>query len=80
MKVDASSKKEQDFEIAGKQWSRLSWDATSKEYGPSVVGFLFTEVGKGKVLTVTYWITKKDKDKQMETLEKIFSSVKPIED
>jgi hypothetical protein len=44
-----------------------------------VVGFLFSDVGKGKVLTVTYWITRKDADKHLPTLEKIFSSVKPAE-
>ena len=42
------------------------------------MGFLFSEVGGGKVLTVTYWISKKDSDKSMATLEKIFSSVKSV--
>ncbi|MGB8167419.1 MAG: hypothetical protein WCF18_08000 [Chthoniobacteraceae bacterium] len=80
VKVNAASKKEQDFELAGRTWSRLSWDASSKEFGPSVVGFLFSAVGKGKVLTVTYWITKKDADKHMGTIEKIFASVKSVEE
>jgi hypothetical protein len=80
VKVDAASKKDSDFELEGRKWGRVSWDADSKEWGPSVVGFLFTEVGRGKVLTVTYWITKKDNDKHMPTLEKIFASVKPVED
>jgi hypothetical protein len=78
VKVDAASKKEQDFELAGRTWSRLSWDADSKEFGPSVVGFLFSEVAQGKVLTVTYWITKKDNAKHMDTIEKILASVKPV--
>jgi hypothetical protein len=34
--------------------------------------------GNGKVLTVTYWITKKDQEKHFPTLEKIFESVKQI--
>ena len=63
---------------AGRKWSRISWSGNSKEYGPAIIGFLFTEVGEGKVLTVTYWISKKDSDKSLETLGKIFSSVKTI--
>jgi len=44
-----------------------------------VVGFLFTDLGNGKVLTVTYWISKKDSEKNLEMLGKIFASVKPVE-
>jgi hypothetical protein len=76
VKVDAESKKEGEFETTGRKWSRISWEAESKEWGPAVVGFLFTEVGGGKVLTITYWISKKDSEKSLETLGKIFSSVK----
>jgi hypothetical protein len=79
VKVDAATKEEKDFEDAGRKWSRISWSAESKEWGPAVVGFLFTEVGEGKVLTITYWISKKDSEKSLETLGKIFSSVKSIE-
>ncbi len=32
----------------------------------------------GKVLTITYWISKKDSEKSLETLGKIFSSVKSV--
>ncbi len=78
VKVDAATKEEKDFEDAGRKWSRISWSGNSKEYGPAIIGFLFTEVGEGKVLTVTYWISKKDSDKSLETLGKIFSSVKTI--
>lgn len=79
VKLDASSKSEKDFEDSGRKWSRISWEGNSKEWGPAVVGFLFTDLGNGKVLTVTYWISKKDSEKNLETLGKIFSSVKPVE-
>ncbi len=79
VKVDAATKEEKDFEDGGRKWSRISWSAESKEWGPAVVGFLFSEVGDGKVLTITYWISKKDSEKSLETLGKIFSSVKSIE-
>ncbi len=76
--VNAATKATKDFEEAGRKWSRISWDADSKEWGPAVVGFLFTEVGGGKVLTITYWISKKDSEKNLETLGKIFTSVKSV--
>jgi len=79
VKLDASSKEEKDFEDSGRKWSRISWAGSSKEWGPAVVGFLFTDLGNGKVLTVTYWISKKDSEKNLEMLGKIFASVKPVE-
>ena len=78
VKVDAESKAESDFELAGRKWSRISWDGKSKEWGPAVIGFLFTEVGDGNVLTLTYWISKKDSEKSLVTLGKIFESVKNL--
>jgi len=78
VKVDAATKATKDFEEGGRKWSRISWDGDSKEWGPAVIGFLFTEVGNGKVLTITYWISKKDSEKSLETLGKIFSSVKSV--
>jgi hypothetical protein len=76
--VDAATKETKDFEEGGRKWSRISWSGNSKEWGPAVIGFLFTEVGGGKVLTVTYWISKKDSEKSLETLGKIFTSVKSV--
>lgn len=80
VKVEADTKEEKDFkDESGREWSRISWSAESKEWGPAVVGFLFSEVGDGKVLTITYWISKTDSEKTLGTLGKIFSSVKKIE-
>ena len=80
VKVDGDTKEEKDFkDSSGREWSRISWSAESKEWGPAVVGFLFSEVGDGKVLTITYWISKKNSEKSLETLGKIFSSVKNVE-
>lgn len=79
VKIDAKSKSEKDFEDGDRKWSRISWDGVSKEWGPAVVGFLFTDLGNGKVLTVTYWISKKDSEKNLDVLANIFSSVKAVE-
>lgn len=78
IKVKEDTKAEAEFETTGRKWTRISWEAQSKEWGPAVVGFLFTEVGGGKVLTITYWISKKDSEKSLAGLGKIFDSVKSI--
>jgi hypothetical protein len=80
LNLDDATKKEGEFETEGRKWTRISWDAKSKEWGPAVVGFLFTEVGGGRVMTVTYWVLKKEEtEKSLEALAKIFASVKSIE-
>ncbi|HEX6564984.1 MAG TPA: hypothetical protein VF020_11910 [Chthoniobacterales bacterium] len=78
VEIDKSSEQKKDFETTGMQWKRVSWDATSKEWGPATVGFVFADVGNGKLLTVTYWITKKDAEKHFPAIEKIFESVKRV--
>ncbi|HXM26177.1 MAG TPA: hypothetical protein VN957_09155 [Chthoniobacterales bacterium] len=76
VQLDKASEQKQEFEAGNLGWKRISWGGTSKEWGPATVGFAFTDAGNGKVLTVTYWITKKDQEKHFPTIEKIFESVK----
>jgi hypothetical protein len=78
VQLDKASEKKQEFEAANLGWKRISWSGTSKEWGPATVGFAFTDAGDGKVLTVTYWVTKEDQEKQISTIEKIFESVKRV--
>lgn len=80
VKVDAASQEEKEFtDDTGRKWHRISWSGDHKEHGPAVVGFLFTEVGQDKVLTLTYWINKKGAEKSLEALGGIFNSVKNLE-
>jgi hypothetical protein len=76
--IDQASKSEKDFKTSSMSWSRISWDGTSEEWGPATIGFAFADVGNGKVLVVTYWITKKGWEKHDSELSKIFDSVKKI--
>ena len=78
VELDKASEQKQEFEAANLGWRRISWSGSSKEWGPTTVGFAFTDAGNGKVLTVTYWVTKKDQEKHFPTIEKIFESVKRI--
>jgi hypothetical protein len=78
VELDRASEQKQEFETTNLQWKRISWSGTSKEWGSATVGFVFTDGGNGKVLTVTYWITKKDAEKHFPTIEKIFESVKRV--
>jgi hypothetical protein len=78
VQLDKASEQKQEFEAANLGWKRISWSGSSTEWGPATVGFAFTDAGEGKVLTVTYWITKKDQEKHFPTIEKIFESVKRV--
>jgi hypothetical protein len=78
VKVDEATQEEKEFKTGEREWKVISWSAESKEWGPASVGFLFSEAGEGKALTITYWISKKDSDKSMEGLTKIFESVKTL--
>ena len=77
-KVDVigSSKTEKDLMVGGIKSSIMTYDAKSKSYGPSKVGFIFTPVGKA-LLIITFWITVKDFEKQEPTLDKMLASVRP---
>ena len=76
--VDVKSQTTKDFESGGLSWKRVSWEGKSEEHGDAMVGFLFTEVAEGKLLAVTYWITKKDLAKQQDQIAKIYESVKKL--
>jgi hypothetical protein len=78
VQINKASEQKQDFESTGRKWSRISWDGDSKDWGPATVGFLFTDAGDGKMLTLTYWITKKGQEKHFPTLTKIIESVKRL--
>lgn len=79
VEVDQDSMEEHEFTDGGRTWSRISWSGEGKESGPALIGFLFSPVGGGKILTVTYWIDKEGSEKSLKTLEKIFASVKSVE-
>jgi hypothetical protein len=74
VEIDRESKSEKDFKNGDINWSRISWDGNNEEFGPATVGFMMTKAGN-KVLTVTYWITKKAHEKEMPVLDKILSSI-----
>jgi len=77
VKIVDASKTEKEILVGGIKSSLIGYDAKSKEYGPSKVGFIFTNINN-KLLVTTYWLAIKGFDKQEATLDKILSSVKPI--
>jgi hypothetical protein len=76
VQLEKASEQKQEFETSNLKWKRISWSGSSKEWGPATVGFVFADAGDGKTLTVTYWVTKKDQEKHIPTIEKIFESAK----
>lgn len=78
--VKAESKEEKEADIGGRSYQMVNFDGESKEWGPAEVGFFFTPVGQGKVLVITYWVSKENSDKSTDTLvNKILPSVKSVE-
>lgn len=77
VKIVDSTKSEKEFLVGGIKSSLIGYDANSKEYGPSKVGFIFTNIGN-KLLVTTYWLTIKGFDKHEATLDRILGSVKPV--
>jgi hypothetical protein len=65
-------------ETAGLKWAQISWSGNSKEWGPAAAGFVFTDAGNGKMVTVTYWISKKGSEKDKPVITNMFDSVKLI--
>ena len=78
VQINKTSEQKEDFENSGRKWSRISWDGDSQNWGPGKVGFLFTDAGEGKILTVTYWILNKGHEKDLPDLTKMLDSVKQI--
>jgi len=74
VEIDRESKSEKDFKNGDINWSLISWNGDNEEFGPATVGFMMTKAGN-KLLTVTYWITKKGHEKQMPELDEILSSI-----
>lgn len=78
--VNAESKEEKELEIGGRTYQMINFDGESKEWGPAEVGFFFTPVGQNHVLVITYWVSKENAEKSVNTLfEKILPSVKSVE-
>ena len=78
--IDKSSKVSKDFKAAGMDWSVIGWDGKNDEYGPASIRFGFVDIGKGKILMITYWVTKKGESRHQDTLNNMFDSVKKIGD
>jgi hypothetical protein len=76
--VDTLTQEKRNFEERGRKWNRVSWTGSSREWGPTVIGLLSTEVaGYGKRLVITYWLSKKDSEQSLKSLGKVFASVRP---
>ncbi len=74
--IDKSTEKTKEFKAGGLDWSLVSWDGKNDEFGPATIMLAFADAGKGKVILVTYWVTKKGESKYEGELTKIFDSVR----
>jgi hypothetical protein len=74
--IDKSSQKSGEFEANGMKWKTLAWDGKSEDWGPANIMLAFGDAGKGKVVMITYWVTKKGEAKHGKQLTQILDSVK----
>jgi hypothetical protein len=77
VRIVASSKQEDKGSAGGIASDVLFYDATHKEYGPARVGFMFTPVKSG-VLVTTFWVSKDGASKNMGAINRILSTVRPL--
>ncbi|MEO6847571.1 MAG: hypothetical protein ABI443_08540 [Chthoniobacterales bacterium] len=73
--INKSTEKKSDLEAAGIKWSLITWDGKDDEYGPATIMLGFGDIGGGKILMITYWVTKTGEKTHAAELTKIFDSV-----
>ena len=78
VKIDAATKSEAEFKAGGLDWSRVSFKATQKDTGESRVAFIFADLGGGKLLLITYWITEEGLEKHIPSINALFESFKRL--
>ncbi len=78
VEIDKSTQKSNEFEAGGMSWKTLAWEGKSKEWGAANIILAFADAGKGKVMMVTYWVTKKGEAKHGKELSTILDSVKKV--
>ena len=77
VKVNGKSGKDIKGTVGGIASEGLVFDATHKEYGPARVGFLFTPIASGLLIT-TYWVDKKGADKSVAEVNRILGTVRAL--
>lgn len=76
--IDAATKSEADFKAGGLEWSRLSFKCTHKDTGAGRVAFIFSDIGGGKILLITYWITEEGMTKHIPSINALFESFRRL--
>ena len=77
VRINANSKQEDKGAAGGIASDVLFYDANHKEYGPARVGFMFTPVKNG-VLVTTFWVSKDGASKHLGAINRILSTVRPL--
>lgn len=76
--VDTLTQERKRHEDRGGRWNVISWTGSSREWGPTMIGLITTDVGYGRKLVITYWLSKKDSERSLKSLGKVFASVRPV--
>lgn len=77
VKIMKDSEKTVDLDASGLPGKMISWDGKD-EFGAESIRMYFVDIGKGKIMMITYWVTKKAEVANKKALDGMFGSVKPL--
>ncbi len=77
VKITKDSEKTVDLDSSGLPGKMISWDGKD-EFGAETIRMYFVDIGKGKIMMITYWVTKKAEVANKKALDGMFGSVKPL--
>ena len=77
VKITKGSEKTTDLDSSGLPGKMITWDGKS-EFGEESIRMYFVDIGKEKIMMITYWVTKKAEVSNRKALDAMFGSVKPL--
>ncbi len=77
VKITKGSEQTTDLDASGLPGKMIAWDGKS-EFGEESIRMYFVNLGKDKIMMITYWVTKKAEVTNKKALDAMFGSVKPI--
>lgn len=74
--VDTLTREDKSHEDLSGKWDIISWKGRSREWGTTMIGLIWTDVGCRQKLVTTYWVLRKDSTRSLKSLVMVFASVR----
>jgi hypothetical protein len=75
--LDASSMKQKDATINGMQGTDIEWSGKDKD-GDAKISLTILQASKDRLIMLTYWASPEGEKANLEALNKIATSIKPL--